>query len=631
MPLQRHLVRVSSTSAIHEREGSSTERSPLDSDQTLYPHSLYTPVSPTLSPSSPVTAYPPLPASSSGHGSNPSHSSASSHRPTGSSHSSRPPGPSRNPSATSSGSGSDRPPQDKRPFLDKYQELVRSASYTSSKGLGLGRGGLSDGSGGGRQSAIQDEAEPESDEEDSDLPWARHDDDEDDKPALIRGGLLQSVRETSFSSDDSAYSGPGASTVRGSVPPKPSNRPVSPPSTASSQSHDHDATPRANSKSRKSGFRIEEEDEEDDRSDADENDRAVPARSGSLASSSSASHGPAKSVKASSLMTPSTSLDRLTREELTARAVTSNDSGVGAFQRMRNGSQGSSGSGGSSSGASSAAGRILAGMKARLGVEELGDLKEEGELTEEPMPISPTSAGYDLDDLDGPVRKPSADGASTSSTGSSAAGRSAYPRPGQPATANQLRVTPPPPSAAAGPGPGSSSSRSRSPSPLFHANSNPSAANSPSLSASTASSSGGGLAVPGPSKRKECLQCGDHVGGSSGRKYVQMKEGAGVLCERDWKQMYLPKCRRCALPIESQAISSADGQLKVSSILRSRPFLCWSTPPTDNLLAFPVLLLQGKYHRACFTCYACDRPFDGQTFWVHGSKPYCEIDYHREK
>lgn len=60
-----------------------------------------------------------------------------------------------------------------------------------------------------------------------------------------------------------------------------------------------------------------------------------------------------------------------------------------------------------------------------------------------------------------------------------------------------------------------------------------------------------------------------------------MSSGSGssssgeVLCEKDWKEMYLPKCRRCGLTIESQAVSSADGQLK------------------------------GKYHRACFNCSTC--------------------------
>jgi len=37
------------------------------------------------------------------------------------------------------------------------------------------------------------------------------------------------------------------------------------------------------------------------------------------------------------------------------------------------------------------------------------------------------------------------------------------------------------------------------------------------------------------------MQCGEAVGESTGRKYAQMKEGAGVMSEKDWKNMYLPK------------------------------------------------------------------------------------------
>jgi hypothetical protein len=59
---------------------------------------------------------------------------------------------------------------------------------------------------------------------------------------------------------------------------------------------------------------------------------------------------------------------------------------------------------------------------------------------------------------------------------------------------------------------------------------------------------------------------------SSGSSSVSGRE---VLCEDDWKEMYLPKCRRCGLTIESHAVSSADGQLK------------------------------GKYHPKCFNCTTC--------------------------
>lgn len=96
-----------------------------------------------------------------------------------------------------------------------------------------------------------------------------------------------------------------------------------------------------------------------------------------------------------------------------------------------------------------------------------------------------------------------------------------------------------------------------------------------------------------------------------------------VLCEKDWKEMYLPKCRRCGLTIENQAVSSADGQLK------------------------------GKYHRTCFDCSTChvsfrpttllrlfpphlliefpatsQKSFPDKEFYVFAGQPYCEYHYH---
>jgi hypothetical protein len=96
--------------------------------------------------------------------------------------------------------------------------------------------------------------------------------------------------------------------------------------------------------------------------------------------------------------------------------------------------------------------------------------------------------------------------------------------------------------------------------------------------------------------KRVCQKCGDAVGGQ--RRYVE-RDGV-VLCEADWKKMYLPACRRCKLPIEKSAVSSSDGQLK------------------------------GKWHRACFTCTRCDSPFDGDDFYVHKGRPWCQYHYAEE-
>ncbi|KAH9857168.1 hypothetical protein C2E23DRAFT_720561 [Lenzites betulinus] len=97
-------------------------------------------------------------------------------------------------------------------------------------------------------------------------------------------------------------------------------------------------------------------------------------------------------------------------------------------------------------------------------------------------------------------------------------------------------------------------------------------------------------------RRRVCLRCEKHI--EDGR-WIQV-EGANVLCDKCWKNMYLPKCRRCNKTIEKQAVSSSDGQLK------------------------------GKYHKECFSCYTCEKPFPDKTFYVFDGRPYCAYHYHEE-
>ncbi|TQV93980.1 LIM domain-containing protein [Cordyceps javanica] len=58
-------------------------------------------------------------------------------------------------------------------------------------------------------------------------------------------------------------------------------------------------------------------------------------------------------------------------------------------------------------------------------------------------------------------------------------------------------------------------------------------------------------------------------------------------------------CKACRGPITGKSISSADGRLT------------------------------GKYHKACFVCSTCSRPFTSAEFYVHRDRPYCEIHYHK--
>lgn len=120
------------------------------------------------------------------------------------------------------------------------------------------------------------------------------------------------------------------------------------------------------------------------------------------------------------------------------------------------------------------------------------------------------------------------------------------------------------------------------------------------------------LPPSGVRRQKMCMRCGCEVGGPTGKRFVavlpdEVVEDADgrrspprVLCEADWRELYLPKCRRCGLAIESEAVSSSDGQLR------------------------------GKWHRACFTCWACDASFETAEFHVLNDRPHCALCYHRQ-
>lgn len=58
-------------------------------------------------------------------------------------------------------------------------------------------------------------------------------------------------------------------------------------------------------------------------------------------------------------------------------------------------------------------------------------------------------------------------------------------------------------------------------------------------------------------------------------------------------------CKACRLPITGKSISSADGRLT------------------------------GRYHKACFVCTTCQRPFTSAEFYVLDDKPYDAPCYHR--
>ncbi len=95
---------------------------------------------------------------------------------------------------------------------------------------------------------------------------------------------------------------------------------------------------------------------------------------------------------------------------------------------------------------------------------------------------------------------------------------------------------------------------------------------------------------------KRCCVCDCSL--TSSRTPFVERDGK-FLCARDWKELYLPKCRKCNLAVEKSAVKSSDGALR------------------------------GVFHRSCFSCAACEAPFKDGSFYVFNNQPYCSRHYHR--
>ncbi|KIO32578.1 hypothetical protein M407DRAFT_18619 [Tulasnella calospora MUT 4182] len=124
---------------------------------------------------------------------------------------------------------------------------------------------------------------------------------------------------------------------------------------------------------------------------------------------------------------------------------------------------------------------------------------------------------------------------------------------------------------------------------------------SPSPTSTSFSTTTGVVSAVSKMKKKKVRQCRKCSKIITDGKWVAVDVGtpeAAVLCEYDWKEDYLPKCRRCTKPIEGAVISASDGQIV------------------------------GKYHRDCFTCIACSKPFPDKNFYVFDGLPHCRYHYH---
>lgn len=78
-----------------------------------------------------------------------------------------------------------------------------------------------------------------------------------------------------------------------------------------------------------------------------------------------------------------------------------------------------------------------------------------------------------------------------------------------------------------------------------------------------------------------------------------VERDGNVYCPNDFTDLFLPKCRRCNLPVEREAVSASDGKL------------------------------EGKWHVKCFGCHTCYKSFPDKSFYVFENAPYCRRHYHK--
>ena len=96
-----------------------------------------------------------------------------------------------------------------------------------------------------------------------------------------------------------------------------------------------------------------------------------------------------------------------------------------------------------------------------------------------------------------------------------------------------------------------------------------------------------------------------------------IKKDGQQFCRTCYAELYLPKCRKCALPIDGKAIGSGDG--KVKGKVRRLTSLVLTLSHTMRRLICNAILLQ--YHAACFACWECSAPFPSGDFYVFEEKP----------
>jgi len=86
-----------------------------------------------------------------------------------------------------------------------------------------------------------------------------------------------------------------------------------------------------------------------------------------------------------------------------------------------------------------------------------------------------------------------------------------------------------------------------------------------------------------------CFSCGNPIKGKAHPK------NGHVYCAKDYVMLFAPKCKKCQKPIKGETVCA----------------------------------LGNKYHKACFSCITCNKPFPDKSFYVFNNNPVCRRHYHQ--
>ncbi|KAL8176580.1 UNVERIFIED_CONTAM: hypothetical protein K2H54_036582 [Gekko kuhli] len=148
-----------------------------------------------------------------------------------------------------------------------------------------------------------------------------------------------------------------------------------------------------------------------------------------------------------------------------------------------------------------------------------------------------------------------------------------------------------------------------------------------------------------------CTHCQKEMGGSN----FFEKDGA-PYCERDYFQLFSPRCGLCNEPILDKMVTALDKNWHPEHfccVKCGQPFgeegfhekdgkqYCrqdfyelFSTRCqgcSQAILENYISALNALWHPECFVCRECYTPFVNGSFFEHGGRPFCEIHYHKQR